>query len=648
MIELFSLFFKARNLIVGMLAFLIWTATGLAADIMPEFPPNGGIIETPMSAKLAWSKSDAAVSYRLTLRLANSSKPILEVNGVQTTSYPVPLRPDTSYQWNVDAFNAAGELIASGGPFSFKTPPVVLKEVTDPVVLFKGWRPGVRFVCDAEPGPVDPQASVSPWYDKKSYTRDYPPTFGQLKDKLPVPVWDGHKDSLDMYWYAWKILFTVWIYPPNANSDAAVSNLLGCPTWAGWGSTMIWDSAFIIQFSRYGNRAYPVVTALDNCYARQHENGFICRESDNGNQEVDSVWPVNLPLLAWAEWGDYQINADADRLRKVFMPLVKNYEWTMLNMRRPTGLYWNKGLGDGMDDSPRNFAHSYVSFSSVMAMNADILGQMAKTLGRDDLADWFAGEYSNLKDLINANFWDSQYNLYNDLGKEGKSITLTDYRGLCKAVSCFWPMIAGVVPPDHAVSLAGHLSDSKTFNRSSGTATLSADSRDYNHENGSYWHGAVWPPTQYMVIEGLKKCGNEELAYTLSAKYYNAFLTAYLAKKDITEFIAPDKPEMFGCPKFVGWGGLAPIAILFEDLFGLGIDGPANTITWRIRQTDRHGVQNLAFGGSVVSLICDTRKNPTDPCTITIDADKPFNLVLERHGGSTQKQIPAGHSTLSF
>jgi hypothetical protein len=209
-------------------------------------------------------------------------------------------------------------------------------------------------------------------------------------------------------------------------------------------------------------------------------------------------------------------------------------------------------------------------------------------------------------------------------------------------------MIAGAATPERAALLAGHLSDPATFNRSSGTATLSADSRDYNHENGSYWHGAVWPPTQFMVIEGLKKCGNNELAYTLSAKYYNAFLTAYLAKKDITEYIAPDKPEMHGCPKFVGWGGLAPVAILFEDIFGLHIDAPANTISWKIRQTERHGVQNLSFGDRVVSLICEARKNPADPCTISIDASSPFTLIIERAGSSVQKEIPGGHSTESF
>jgi hypothetical protein len=645
---------KAHNLILRVLTILIGASNCPAASILPVSPPDGTTIETPLSAKLTWSKTDTAVSYRLTLLMADSNKPVLEVNSIRATDCPVPLRPDTSYQWSVTAINATGETVASGGPFSFKTPPVVLKEVTDPAVMFKGWHTEAHFV-ETDLQPIDPTAAVSPWFYKKTYDHAAPPSYDQIKSLLAIPIWDGHDEAIEMYWYSWKTLFSVWLYPPNAKSDAAVSNMLGCPTWAGWGSTMLWDSAFIIYFARYAHRAYPVIDTLDNCYARQHENGFICREAENGNREVNSTWPVNLPLLAWAEWGGYQISADVERLRKVFMPLVKNYEWTMLNMRRSNGLYWNKGMGDGMDDNPRNaLADSYVSFTSVMAMTADTLSQMAKLLGRDDLADWFTGDFANFTKLINDNFWDAQYRLYNDLGADGKPITNTPKGGICKHIGGFWPMIAGVTSPDRFASLFVHLSDPKTFNRSSGTASLSADSNHYNVDQGSYWRGGVWPPTQYMVIKGLEKCGNEELAYNLASKYFTAFLLAFYTGsdikqiKDITEFVAPDKPRMYGSPKFVGWGGLTPIAILFEDLFGIRVDAPANTIIWKIRCTDRHGVQNLAFSNRIVTLICEARKAANDPCTLNIVSDGEFELVLERPGNTVQKIIPAGCTTFLF
>ena len=56
---------------------------------------------------------------------------------------------------------------------------------------------------------------------------------------------------------------------------------------------MVWDTAFMLHFARYAHRAYPMITVFDNCYARQHENGFICRESDSQNREVYAGYPVN-------------------------------------------------------------------------------------------------------------------------------------------------------------------------------------------------------------------------------------------------------------------------------------------------------------------------------------------------------------------
>ena len=450
-------------------------------------------------------------------------------------------------------------------------------------------------------------------------------------------------------WYSWKTLFAVWLYNPTKGANMAVSNMMGMPTWADWGSSMIWDSCFMMQFARYGYRAFPMIDCIDNCYARQHENGFICREADNGNHEVDAVAPVNLPLLAWGEWENYEITGDADRLKKVLLPLVKQYEWTMLYQRRTNGLYWNVGIGDGMDDNPRNdLARSWVTTTSVMAMSAQILEQMSKLSGRSDLADWFAGEYANLKSLINTKFWDAANGIYNDVGADDKPITVTEKGGVCKHVGDFWPMIAGVVPGDRAKLLAKALVDTKSFNRPCGTGSLSADSKYYKPELGDYWRGSVWPGTQYMVIKGLERCGNESVARQLALQYYNAFLTAYKNCGDIREYLAPEKPEMHGCGKFVGWGGLGPISMLFEDIMGVRLDAPANQITWRIRATERHGIRNLAFGDKTVSLICESRSKPSDPCSITVDSTGKFDLIVDVAGARVLKHIQNGHNTFQI
>src|ERR1035441_10811286 len=98
----------------------------------------------------------------------------------------------------------------------------------------------------------------------KAYKAVAPPTFADMKGRLPAPVWDGHAEALNAYWYCWDTLMRVWIFAPEAVAHEAVANLLGYRNWGPWGSTMVFDSCFILHFSRFGAQAWPFITCLDN------------------------------------------------------------------------------------------------------------------------------------------------------------------------------------------------------------------------------------------------------------------------------------------------------------------------------------------------------------------------------------------------
>ena len=144
----------------------------------------------------------------------------------------------------------------------------------------------------------------------------------------------------------------------------------------------------------YGNAACPFFEGLDNCYARQHENGFICRESDRENREVYVIYPVNPPLFAWAEWEYYRLSGDVRRLQAAFLPITKHYEWWMTYQRRSNGLYWTNGAQEA-DDSPRNaIMHYAVSATSYQALAARTW-PIAQRIGRDDMAAFFEANTGN-------------------------------------------------------------------------------------------------------------------------------------------------------------------------------------------------------------------------------------------------------------
>lgn len=94
-------------------------------------------------------------------------------------------------------------------------------------------------------------------------------------------------------------------------------------------------------------------------------------------------------------------------------------------------------------------------------------------------------------------------------------------------------------------------------------------------------------------------------------------------------------------PDFVGWSGLGPIELLIEDLLGIQANGLEKRLDWRLCRADRHGIENLRFGGITASLVSARRSSLDSPAEISVSTDKPFEL---RVSGHTTKvfQVPAG------
>jgi hypothetical protein len=73
----------------------------------------------------------------------------------------------------------------------------------------------------------------------------------------------------------------------------------------------------------------------------------------------------------------------------------------------------------------------------------------------------------------------------------------------------------------------------------------------------------------------------------------------------------------------VGWTGLAPIALLIENVLGFDIVGKDNLINWNIKRIDRHGIKNIQLGNQKVSLVFQIYDNKP---RITIKCEHPFKL----------------------
>ncbi|MDR3093626.1 MAG: hypothetical protein LBU62_03145, partial [Bacteroidales bacterium] len=366
------------------------------------------------------------------------------------------------------------------------------------------------------------------YFAKKSYNKQSPlPTYQQIKQDLPQPVYDENPLWIDVWWKAWELAFD-HLYEP-AEGSGFVSPYFD----AAFNANMfLWDGSFITMFTNYAHPMVKSIEGLDNFYCKQYASGEICREINRStgkdykewvnseDKPLSSRWgyyygqtkrqeslpfqyigrdipspnpyntldAMNHPILAWAEWESYKITGNKDRLNLIWEPLVKYYEALQKYIRQGNGLYatdWGS-----MDNSSRNpwldGGGTGIDISSEMALFARNLADIAGVLGKKDKQKHYTQEADDLAKMINRKMWNSQSRFYFDLNVKEEQCPI-------KTIAGFWPLIGGVASAQQAEELSRHLQDTATFGRTYPVPTLSADEKAYSSD-GKYWCGAVWAP----------------------------------------------------------------------------------------------------------------------------------------------------------
>ncbi len=470
-----------------------------------------------------------------------------------------------------------------------------------------------------------------------------PPKFEDVRHLLPQPFWLGRESAIDCYWKSWEIAFS-HLQSPTAE-NGFVSPYLDT---AFNGHLFMWDSAFAMQFGMYGSRAFHFQGTLDNMYAKQHPDGYICREIDeeDGLDVFERFDPSSTGpnVLPWAEWTYFVRYGDRERLALVFPALLAYTQWFRTYRTWLDGSYWTSGWGCGMDNLPRMepgyheaFSHGrmrWVDTSLQAVMAADILCKMATVLGRGNSIHELRDECTQLKQFINDHLWDDQSSFYYDQFSNGKLNRV-------KHIGSYWALLAGAVPPDRIERFIAHLDDPAEFNRPHRIPALAHSHPEYN-PNGGYWCGGVWAPTNYMVLKGLRESGYGALAHIIGRNHLDQVVQVFEDTDTVWENYAPEaaRPGDPAKPDFVGWTGLPGIAVLLEEVFGLQPDVPSHTLIWDVRLLDEHGVEGYPFGArGVLDLKCSARESALEKPIIEIRSNVPVKLRVHWAGGEGEVEI---------
>jgi neutral trehalase len=417
------------------------------------------------------------------------------------------------------------------------------------------------------------------------------------------------------------------------------------------------EQAFSSFFLVYSNRIYAAASGLDVLYSLQEPSGAIRwrYEIETGKPALTRENPegIGLPLFAWAEYNLYHKTANKKRVKDVMPALTRQWAWMESTFRRENGLYEVPVVATGMENSPRGGAKYLSDWNSAMAMNALYLSALGDILNDKEASFQFKRSYFSLKTRINSLMWDSEGGFYYDLDAAEKRIPT-------KTIGGYWPLLAEIPNEERAERLIAHLKDPSVFGTEHPFPTLAADHPEYDRKGGGY-RGSVVPPFTFMVIKGLEKYNQYELARDCAIRHLYFILDSMHqdsegGKRDQKPvFWEAYQPQSEGKalwegrndwprPQFLPYTGLSTIALMIENIVGLYISLPRKTVDWIIPNLEIMGIENMSLKRNMVTILSNKSGRGWE---IHMESEKLYYFTINVLGKKKKTlPIPSGKCSM--
>jgi neutral trehalase len=428
------------------------------------------------------------------------------------------------------------------------------------------------------------------------------------------------------------------------------------------------DQVFSSFFLVYSNRIYAASSGLDTLYALQESNGAIRSryDAETGSPifPKDNPEGLGLPLFAWVEYNLYHKTANKKRVKEVMPSLQRHWAWMESTFKRENGLYDVPVSATGMENSPRAGALYLSDFNAAMAMNALYLSALGDILNDKEASFQFKRSYFSLKTRINSLMWNAVDGFYYDLDKDEKQVPT-------KTIGGYWPLLAEIPNEERSERLIAHLKDPAIFGTEHPFPTLAADQKAYD-KRGMGYRGSVVPPFTYMVIKGLEKYNQYELARDCAIRHLYFVLdsmhqggedrdedgdrrsekgspehrpTVWEAYQPQNEgkAIWPERPE-WPRPQFLAFTGLSTIALMIENIVGLYISLPRKTVDWIIPNLEIMGIENLSLKRNLVTILSNKSGRGWE---IHMESEKLYYFTINVLGKKKKTlPIPSGKCSM--
>lgn len=439
------------------------------------------------------------------------------------------------------------------------------------------------------------------------------------------------QDFVDIYGKTWSWVSSFWINPQNGEQDN--NGYFIFPENQKL-EIKQFESIFSSFFLVYSNRNFDSCKNIDFFYSMQEENGAIrCCYDLKTKQPIltpDNPEGLGLPLFAWAEFNLYHKSANKRRIKEVMPYLQKYVNWIDENFKKENGLYAVPATVSTMFNSPRKDCVYPIDFNACMAINASYMSALGDILNDKELSFQYKRMYFSIKTRINSLMWDSDTNFYYDLNANQEKLSV-------KTLAAYWTMLAEVPNADKADFLVERLNDPNCFGTEHPFPTLSVDNPEFS-EDGNGFCGSVYPAFNFMVIKGLEKYGQYELARECAIRHLYFVLEGLMPNEnkepgDLWEAYLPNKEgkavmpgnENFPRKRYLITAALSTIALMIENVIGLSISLPRKTVDWIIPNLEIMGIEKLSLKRNLITILSN---KSTRGWEIQMESEKLYYFTI--------------------
>ena len=270
--------------------------------------------------------------------------------------------------------------------------------------------------------------------------------------------------------------------------------------------------------------------------------------------EADVTKP---PLIAWAAWKLFEYNGDKEFLDELYEPLVRwNRWWFEKNDLDHNGLCeYQHPFSSGLDDSPlwdEGMPVESPDLNTYLYLQQEALGKIAGVIGETQDSLLWQQRADDIANRMIQVMWDERAGMF-WASRNKKRIKV------CTPFNLF-PLITSRMPQEITQRLVTHLTDEKQFWSPFPVPTVALNDPKFNPNQ--MWRGPTWININYLLIEGLQRCGYSHLAAELRQRT----LEMVSNQTDIYEYYNPLTGE--SPPKaapIYGWSSAIFIELAIQE-----------------------------------------------------------------------------------